>query len=264
MKLLTKTMFLMIFILLVGCKPRQPIGQEFPEQTQQTQQITITEDKPPPETADSETEEPGISLTEQSEIIMEQELTPSTPVEHKEEEQEITPETSEINERDLVLEIISRQNSIPVPHDLPDGSTKVVRLEPDGIHVRSSSGIYKINYEAMDEDLQNKYFINEDAAKMYRNLIYQSRKQAQAEAAQQTAVRLATEEQQRRKEEAVREQKNKEEEKRQREIARQLWADYDHRYKHYLRVRSEREYSKRIGRTVTMPMAPKKPDVPRP
>ena len=65
-------------------------------------------------------------------------------------------------------QVLEYQSTIAVPHELPSDGSKIIRVEPDGIHIRTSSGIVKMNMEQMPEELREKYHIYQDTAVYYR------------------------------------------------------------------------------------------------
>ena len=166
--------------------------------------------------------------------------------------------------KNRLLEVMRQQKAVEVPHETADGSMRVVRLEPDGIHVRTSSSIRKIQMEDMTESLLETYHIDSDAGAFYREVQEHKREKRRRAAAQYAAEQRAAEVKRMGTAKGKRAQKQREVAARQVPMARRQWAAYDRNYRQYLTKRKEKERARRCGKSVTMPMAPKKPRVPRP
>ena len=93
--------------------------------------------------------------------------------------------------QEKLREVIRYQNAITVPHKLADNKTTVIRIEPDGIHVRKLSGIGKMNMEQMQEDLREKYHVYEDTAALYRSLVGKKLATAEKEQKEKHAAKQA-------------------------------------------------------------------------
>jgi hypothetical protein len=166
--------------------------------------------------------------------------------------------------KNRLLEVMRQQKAVEVPHETADGSMRVVRLEPDGIHVRTSSSIRKIQMEDMTESLLETYHIDSDTGAFYREVQENKREKRRHSAAQYAAEQRAAEVKRRDAAKVKRAQQQRAVAARQVPMARRQWAAYDRNYRQYLAKKKEKERARRNGKSVTMPMAPKKPRVPRP
>lgn len=87
-----------------------------------------------------------------------------------------------------VRECLGKQKEaiLPVAFDsLTDAGGKlyrkvyIVRLEPDGIHVRHAAGVDKIDFTGLPPELKARFFIEDDLALRYRSVIAERRRTAE-------------------------------------------------------------------------------------
>jgi type IV secretory pathway VirB10-like protein len=131
MKLRDWTLILVVICISTwGCRPRQP------EPSQDSTPTIEVKQKIEPKIEKPKTEPEPVAIE------------PPKP-----EPVAVEPPKPEPTVEDRLRTVLALQRAIQVPHKLPDGKTTVIRLEPDGIHVSSSSGIGKINMKDLPADL---------------------------------------------------------------------------------------------------------------
>lgn len=89
------------------------------------------------------------------------------------------PEPEPPSLAEQVIECLRLQAELEVPHRLADAvdleagspyaEATVVRIEPDGIHIRHPSGLEKIHFDRMPESWREVYFIHPDPAAFYQD-----------------------------------------------------------------------------------------------
>lgn len=76
-----------------------------------------------------------------------------------------------------VRECISRQQGVALPMGLEQmtdisgheyGPVSVIRLEPDGVHIRHAGGVTKIGFAWLTEELKERFFLEDELAARYR------------------------------------------------------------------------------------------------
>jgi hypothetical protein len=89
-----------------------------------------------------------------------------------------------------VRECIARQKDVPLPFTaerLADTAGReylhvsVVRLEPDGIHVQHGKGLDKLDYMRLPAELKERFFIEDELALRYREVVAERRRSAEQE-----------------------------------------------------------------------------------
>jgi len=174
-----------------------------------------------------------------------------------------------------VRNCLAKQSVIKIPHKLSENvsvesdskyaDAVVVRIEPDGIHVRITGGLLKIDFEDMSESWREAYCIDLKTASFYREKNQKKSAVASEEARRLNAERAARInagiEARREKEEAQKEYDDEQKEKMRKADA---WRKYDENMRKYNREYDLAEKKWIDGRGFKMPVEPAPPAFPRP
>lgn len=145
-----------------------------------------------------------------------------------------------------VRDIIHRQNEIPVPHELEAYVTveneryagaRVMRIDPDSLHIQHAAGIERLEYERMPADWRDVYHIDPEAAGYFRILrARQNRHTAEASAARAAAAAerdMAARREHSARIEQAEQDRMAAEQDRQRQMLVRAWQRYDRDIQEY-------------------------------